>query len=122
VSKIDLFDCLSEMYLTWREQSYSLFENLKHNRVNNDIIQLVGEKYVWSVCCSVYKDNESLIGVDILGSEFSVYTRQSDCKRVLHIYIWNVCFQRREYPPMCQDKQGLSYKPSCWESKWRICI
>jgi hypothetical protein len=46
VSKIDFFDCFSEIHWIWREQSHSLFENLKCNRVNNDIMQLVGEKYV----------------------------------------------------------------------------
>ena len=45
VSKINFFDCSSKMHWNWREQSHSLFENLKNNRVNNDIIQLVGEKY-----------------------------------------------------------------------------
>jgi hypothetical protein len=46
VSKIDFFDCLSDMHWNWREQSHSLFENLKHNTVNIDIIKLVGEKCV----------------------------------------------------------------------------
>ena len=46
VSKIDFFDCLSEMQQNWREQSHSLFENLKHNTVNIDVIKLLGEKYV----------------------------------------------------------------------------
>jgi len=46
VSKVDFFDWLSEKHWNWREQSHSLFENLKHNRVNIDIIQLVGVKYV----------------------------------------------------------------------------
>jgi len=46
VSKIDFFDCLSEMQWTWREQSQSLFENLKNNRVNIDVKQLVGEKFI----------------------------------------------------------------------------
>jgi len=46
VSKIDFFDCFSKVQWNWREQSHSLFENLKSNRVNIDIIQLVGEKYV----------------------------------------------------------------------------
>jgi len=46
VFEIDLFVCLSEMHWSWWEQSHSLFENLIHNRVNIDIIQLVGEKYV----------------------------------------------------------------------------
>ena len=46
MSKIDFFDCLSEINWNWREQSHSLFENLKHNKVNNDIIQLMVENYV----------------------------------------------------------------------------
>jgi len=46
VSKIDFFDCLSEMHWNWWEQSHSLFKNLKHNRVISDIMHLVGEKYV----------------------------------------------------------------------------
>ena len=46
MSKIDFFGCLSEMQWNWREQSHSLFENLKHNKVKNDIEQLVVEKYV----------------------------------------------------------------------------
>jgi hypothetical protein len=46
ISKINFFDCLPEMHWNRREQSQSLFENLKHNRGNNDTTQLVGEKYV----------------------------------------------------------------------------
>jgi len=45
-SKISFFDWLSEMQWKWRDQSYSLFENLKNNRIDSDIIQLVGERYV----------------------------------------------------------------------------
>jgi len=46
MSKIFFFDCLSGKHRNGREQSRSLFENLKHNGVNSDIIQLVGDKYV----------------------------------------------------------------------------
>jgi endonuclease YncB( thermonuclease family) len=72
MSKIVFFDCLSEKQWNWREQSHSLFENLKHNRVNIDIIQ-PGERSTYEVCLGyVYKDNESLMGVDILQNEVSV--------------------------------------------------
>jgi len=40
VSKIDFFDCFSEMHWSWREQSHGLFENLKENGIDNDVIQL----------------------------------------------------------------------------------
>jgi len=40
MTKINFFDCLSEMHWNWREHSQSLFENLKHNGIDNDIIQL----------------------------------------------------------------------------------
>ena len=46
MSNIDFFDCLWGIHWSWWEMSHSLFENLKHNRVNIDIIQLMGEKYV----------------------------------------------------------------------------
>jgi hypothetical protein len=38
------FDCFPEMKRDWREKSQSLFENLKHNKLHSDIIQLLGEK------------------------------------------------------------------------------
>jgi len=72
VSKIDFFDCLSVMQWTWREQSQSLFENLK-------TIELTLILYSWWERSSyemhigyVYKDNESLIGLDIFRNEISV--------------------------------------------------
>jgi hypothetical protein len=40
ISQIEFFECLSEMYWNWREQSHSLFEHLKHNKINTDIKQL----------------------------------------------------------------------------------
>jgi hypothetical protein len=85
VSKIDFFGCLSGIYCNWREQSHSLFENLKHNRIKNVIIQLVGGKYVCSVCCYVCRDNESLIDVDILRNVISLCSRLSDCKSVVNV-------------------------------------
>jgi hypothetical protein len=62
MSKIYFIDCLSVMHWNWREQSQSFFENLKHNKINSVIIQLVGVKYVLCVCLGyVYEYSESLI-------------------------------------------------------------
>ena len=92
-SKISFFDWLSEMQWKWRDQSYSLFENLKNNRIDSDIIQLVGERYVWIVSCCICKDSESLIGMNVLRNEIPVWARLSDFERVLQA--WRMCSKER---------------------------
>jgi hypothetical protein len=84
VSKINFFDCLSEMQWIWRKQSHSLFENVKHNTVNIDIMQLEGEKYEWNASWYVCMDIESLLGTDIPRNEISMWGRMSDFDMVLH--------------------------------------
>jgi hypothetical protein len=37
MSKIEFVDCLPDVHWSWREQPQSLFENLKHNKINGGI-------------------------------------------------------------------------------------
>jgi hypothetical protein len=43
-SKTSVFDCFSKMKRDWEEKSHNLFENLKDNKIQADVTQLVGEK------------------------------------------------------------------------------